>query len=312
MRLVFMGTSSFAVPTLERVVADSHQIAGVITQPDRPAGRGHRIHPSPVRQRAAELGLTIHQPASIKSESARQLVEDLRPEMTIVVAYGRIIPGWMIRIPRFGTVNVHGSLLPKYRGAAPINWAIANGETETGVCTMQVDEGLDTGPVYLSKRTSIGPDETAIELWERLSRMGADLMAKTLDGIADGTLQPVPQDSRAATHAPLLEKRHGVIDWTESAQAVHNKVRAFVPWPCAATSFRKRGCKILRSKLAGPSMSGAAGEIAETKGRLAVRCGDGGRLEVVQLQIESHKPVFGVDFVNGMRAHVGERFGTEA
>ena len=212
-----MGTAEFAVPTLERLVQEGYSIPAVITQPDKPSGRGQSMHASPVKRRAAELHLDVHQPATLKNDEARSFFEALHPDCIVVVAYGKILPAWLIRLPQYGVVNLHGSLLPKYRGAAPIQWAMANGETETGVCTMQIDEGLDTGPVYLCEKTTIQPEESVQQLSERLSTLGSELVVRTLGGIASGTLHATSQDNSRASLAPILRKQDGEIDWQASA-----------------------------------------------------------------------------------------------
>ncbi len=225
---------------------------------------------------------------------------------------GKILPPWLLELPRFGAVNLHGSLLPKYRGAAPIHWAVANGESETGVCTMQVDAGLDTGPVYLCEKTSIDPDETVPVLSDRLATMGAGLAVRTLNGILDGTLKSQPQDQARATLAPILKKQHGFIDWHDSAVRIHNRVRAFNPWPGTVTRFRGRICKILRTRPVSASSaepgSITPGSLTVDKRVLRVSCGDGTILEIIELQPENRKTVSGADFANGARIQSGEIF----
>jgi methionyl-tRNA formyltransferase len=229
--------------------------------------------------------------------------------MIIVVAYGKILPPWLLALPKFGCVNLHGSLLPKYRGAAPVHWAIANGETSTGVCTMQLDEGLDTGPVFLSERTSIDPEETVTELSGRLAEMGSDLVERTVDGIVNGTLTPVPQDGTLATLAPILKKHHGWMDWQRSALSIHNQVRAFNPWPGTTTRFRGTMCKVLKTRQAGQAESGMQpGAIMASKRTLDVCCGDSMLLELIEVQPENRKAVSGSEFVNGFHIQSGERF----
>ena len=201
MNIVFMGSATFAIPTLQRLFEDGYKIAGVITQPDKPSGRGQSVQAPPVKRKACELSLQVYQPKSLKDGETHALIEAVAPELIIVVAYGKILPPWLIEFPRFGCINLHGSLLPKYRGAAPVHWAIANGETFTGVCTMQIDQGLDTGPVLLCEKTAVGPDETAEQLYDRLSVLGGDLMAKTVQRVLDGTLQAQPQDNSQASNA---------------------------------------------------------------------------------------------------------------
>jgi methionyl-tRNA formyltransferase len=241
-RLVFAGTSSFAVPILQTLADAGYSIPGVVTQPDQPAGRGQVLQSPPVKIKALELGLQVYQPLTLKNEEARRLFETLAPELLVVVAYGKLLPAWLLDLPRYDAVNLHASLLPKYRGAAPIQWAIANGEVETGVCTMSMDQGLDTGPVYTCEKTPIHPDETVQELSARLASLGCHLMPRTLTGILDGTLQPKPQDSDHATFAPVLTKQDGILDWNLSALAIHNRIRAFNPGPGTRPVFRQTVC----------------------------------------------------------------------
>ncbi|HEX4998558.1 MAG TPA: methionyl-tRNA formyltransferase [Terriglobia bacterium] len=307
--LVFMGTAAFAVPALRRLAGSGFRICGVITQPDRPAGRGREVQVTPVGRAAMDLGLRLERPASLRTDESRRLFDELAPELLVVVAYGKIIPPWLIALPRYGVLNIHGSLLPKYRGAAPIQWAVANGETETGVCAMQIDEGLDTGPVYLCESTSIGADETAQELSVRLAALGADLAVRAADGVMTGALTAVPQDDSRASLAPILRKSDGVIDWNAPAESIHNRVRAFNPWPGATATFRGATCKILKSKVASSvAEGGAPGTVVEAKKALAVVCGDGRTLEILVIQPENRGPVSGPEFANGRRIQCGERF----
>src|SRR5207253_1497164 len=237
MDLVFCGTPQFAVPTLEKLVEAGHRVRLVICQPDRPSGRGQPIKAPPVKQRAVELKLPVIQPPSIKNNAElRAKLEDLTPEAIIVVAYGRLIPKWMLDLARHGNLNLHGSLLPKYRGAAPIQWAVANGEKVTGVTTMRLDEGLDTGDMLLAQSVPIGAEETAADLFQSLATVGADLMVRTLAGLAAGTLVPQPQDDSQATLAPILKREDGLIDSSRTAQQIYDRWRGFQPWPGAYTS----------------------------------------------------------------------------
>ncbi len=308
-RIVYMGTSAFAVPTLTRLFETGFEIAGVVTQPDKPSGRGQAVQSSPVKRKAFELQLPIYQPASLKNDDARSLFQALAPDLIVVVAYGKILPPWLLRLPPLGAMNLHGSLLPKYRGAAPIHWAVANGEAETGVCTMQVDEGLDTGPVYRCEKTSIEPDETVPQLSERLAIMGARLVIDTVAGVRQGSLKAIPQDHSLATPAPMLKKRHGIIDWQEPAQRIHNKVRAFNPWPGTVALFRGGVCKILRTRpVTLDDRQSEPGAIVVEKRVLRVTCAPGTALEVLELQPENRKPVSGADFANGARLRPDEKF----
>jgi methionyl-tRNA formyltransferase len=311
-RLVYMGTADFAIPTLDRLVNENYKLAAVVTQPDKPSGRGQQLHSPPVKKRALELQLHVHQPVTLKDDSTRAFFETLQPDCIIVVAYGKIIPPWLIRLPRFGVLNLHGSLLPKYRGAAPIQWAVANGETETGVCTMQIDEGLDTGPVYLCEKTAIQTEESVQQLSERLAVLGAELLSRTLSGVISDSLHPTPQDHTRASLAPIIQKEDGYIDWRWPAQTIHNRVRAFNPWPGTVTRFRGSICRILKSKV-GRQMetSESPGSLTASKGGVTVACGDGAGLELIEVQLPGKKPVSGNDFANGMRIQVGDYFEQE-
>jgi len=307
MNIAYMGTSAFAVPTLTRLFEEGFHISAVVTQPDKPSGRGQRMHAPPVKVKAHELQLQVYQPVTLKDDQARALFEVLQPDMIVVVAYGKILPPWLLKLPGFGALNLHGSLLPKYRGAAPIHWAVANGEMETGVCTMQVEEGLDTGPVYLSEKTTIEPDETVPQLSERLAIMGRELMVRTIRSVVDGSLKPMPQDQNQATMAPMIRRHHGYIDWRDSAIRIHNQVRAFNPWPGTVTRFRGRVCKILRTRHISAAGS-EPGAIGSEKRSLTVGCGEGAALEILELQPENRKPISGADFINGVRLVPGEKF----
>src|SRR5215216_2192654 len=232
MKLIFMGTPEFAVPSLAQLIRDGHEIAAVFTQPDKPAGRGKILQMPPVKTFALEHGIPVHQPAKIKTnEEVRAAFDRIAPDATIVAAYGKILPEWMLAVPRFGSINVHASLLPKYRGAAPINWAIANGERETGVTIMQMDAGLDTGDMFATRTVEIGSRETAVELSARLSELGAALLSETLPLIERGEIRPTPQSDEEATYAPMLKREDGLIDWRMKAREIQNRVRAFQPWP---------------------------------------------------------------------------------
>jgi methionyl-tRNA formyltransferase len=270
------------------------------------------MHAPPVKRKALDLQLSVHQPATLKDNSARELFEKLQPDCIIVVAYGKLLPPWLIRLPRFGVVNLHGSLLPKYRGAAPIQWAIANGEMETGVCTMQIDEGLDTGPVYLCEKTAVRADETVQQLSERLAVLGGDLVIRTLSGIVSGSLKAEPQDHSQASLAPILRKENGYIDWNWPAQVIHNRIRAFNPWPGTVARFRGGACRILKSSVGG-LVEGARspGSVIAMKGHLDVVCGDGVRLELIEVQLPGRKAVSGGDFANGVRIQAGDSFERE-
>jgi len=307
-----MGSATFALPALNALFEAGFNIPGVITQPDKPTGRGQTMQGPPAKNRAFDLHLPVYQPNSLKSDETRELIRALGPDVIVVVAYGKILPPWLLQFPKFGCMNLHGSLLPRYRGAAPVHWAIANGEERTGVCTMRLEEGLDTGPVYMCEETPIAPDETASELYDRLSALGAPLVIATVKGILDGSLTARPQDDSKATFAPLLKKNDGVIEWHRPAKEIYNRVRAFNPWPGTVTRFRGHICKILKTAVATSSSSDDAyapgSLIMPSRGRLLVTCGDGIPLEIMSIQPENRKPVSGADFANGARIRPGEKF----
>jgi methionyl-tRNA formyltransferase len=307
MKVVFAGTAPFAVPALEGLCAAGYAVTAVFTQPDRPKGRGLALAAPPVKLKAVELGLPVHQPPSLKTEESRALFEALCPDAFVVVAYGRILPPWLVALPRLGALNLHGSLLPRFRGAAPIQWAMANGDTETGVCLMKIDNGLDTGPVYACESTPIDPDESVNALTGRLARIGRGLLLRALPGIAGGELVPSPQDDAGATMAPILTKEHGLVDWSLPARTIHNRVRAFQPWPGARTEFRDAPLRILRTQVGGRAAEGSAPGQIVTARPLTVACGDGCSLELLEVQLPNRKPQRASDFANGARLQPGEK-----
>lgn len=307
--LIFCGTPSFAVPTLEKLVAAGHRVPLVVTQPDRPKGRGLELVASPVKQSALKLNLPIAQPDRIKTnEEFRAQLTALKPDAIIVVGYGRIIPQWMLDLPRLGNINLHASLLPKYRGAAPIQWAIANGETVTGVTTMRIDAGLDTGAILLQKELPIAPGDTSLTLAPALAAIGAELMVETLRGLTEGTIHPLKQDASQASLAPILKKEDGLIDFARSAREILNRLRGFQPWPGAYTKFRGKNLQVLTAR----ESSGVAVQPAELhieKDRLIVGCGRDSSLELLELQIEGKKRTPAEAFIQGYRPKPGEKFG---
>jgi methionyl-tRNA formyltransferase len=316
MRLVFMGTPASAVPTLRRLVKDGHEVAAVWTQPDRPAGRGHHLKPPPVKEYALSEGLAVHQPAKVKTPEALELFRSHGAEAAVVVAYGRLLPASFLSAPRRGCLNVHFSLLPRYRGAAPVNWAVVRGERETGVTTMLIDEGLDTGAILLQRAEPIRADETAPQLLERLSHLGADLLADTLARLDE--IEPRAQDDAEATHAPILKREDGLVDWTLDARDIDRRVRGFQPWPNAHTSYKGRRLILWRAEPAdalpqtATSADFGAGEIVSARGdELIVACGGGGTaLRLSEIQFEGKQRMPARDFINGMRVAAGERLGT--
>lgn len=309
MRIVFMGTPESAVPSLRRLVDDGHQIVAVWTQPDKPAGRGNKLHESAVKEFALRHNLTVHQPANIKTEEAKALFASHNADAAIVVAYGKILPAEFLNAPRHGCINVHFSLLPKYRGAAPVNWAIVNGEKETGITTMKIVAELDAGPILLQHQTQIEDHETAPELLTRLAEIGAELLSETLKRF--DTIQPQLQRDEEATLAPLLRREDGLIDWSTDAFAIEQRVRGFQPWPNAYTSFRSQRLIIWKAtpewieQLAFPP-----GQIIEARGdRLIIGCGEATALRVSELQTEGGRRQSARDFTNGMHLKVGELLG---
>jgi methionyl-tRNA formyltransferase len=308
-RIVFMGTPHAAVPTLRECLNDGHEVVAVWTQPDRPSGRGHKTSFSPVKEFALAHGLSVFQPARIKNDEAKQLFASHDADVAVVVAYGRILPDEFLRAPRRGCINVHFSLLPKYRGAAPANWAIVNGDTETGVTTMFIEPTLDTGPILLQTETKIGETETAPELMERLAEIGAALLSETLSRLNE--LVPRPQNHAKATFAPVLKKEDGLIDWSQSAFAIERRVRGFQPWPNAYTSFNSKNLIIWDAQPLMVMTSGIPhGEfIVAQRDELAVMCGEQTALRVLEVQPEARKRLAARDFINGMRVKVGDRFG---
>jgi len=307
--LVFCGTPRFAVPTLEALVHAGFPVRLVVTQPDKPRGRGLALAPSPVKQSALALGLPVAQPESIKNNDAfLEQLTALNPDAIIVVGYGRIIPQWMIDLPRLGNINLHASLLPKYRGAAPIQWAIARGESTTGVTTMRIDAGLDTGDILLQKEIPIQPTDTAETLAPMLAATGANLMVETLRGLEAGTISPCPQNSENATLAPILKKEDGRIDFRRTAQEICNRLRGFQPWPGAFTTFRGKNLHVWDAAAALRSLP--PGELLIEHGLLFVGCGGGTALALLEVQPEGKKHMAARDFIHGYRPQTGEKLGS--
>jgi methionyl-tRNA formyltransferase len=318
LKLVFCGTPSFAVPTLEALLTAGHQIALVVSQPDRPVGREHQLTAPPVKQKALAAGLAVTQPEKIRNNAEfRAQLEAIAPDVIVVVAYGRIIPPWMLALPRLGCINLHASLLPKYRGAAPIQWAVASGEIETGNTTMVLQEGLDTGPILLQQSMPISPEQTAADLFDRLARAGAPLLVETLIGLADGTIEPRPQDDSQATLAPLLDREDGRMDFAlHSATELKNRWRGFQPWPGAFTALEGKKLIVHRLDVANPSAflvpaHSAPGQIRVEGHRIFVACAGNTWLELVELQLEGKKRLGAAEFLRGAQmrddAKLGDR-----
>jgi len=310
-RIVFLGSGRFAVPCLEALLAAGHDVAALVAQPDREKGRGQALAPPPTKPVAERLGVPVLQPRRVREPEAQEALRRLAPELQVVVAFGQILPRAVIDLAPRGTVNVHASLLPKLRGAAPIQWAIANGETQTGVTTMLIDEGLDTGPTLLCRATPIGPEETAADLEPRLARMGAEVLLETVQGLASSALRPIPQEHAQATLAPLLRKEDGRIDWTLPARAIACRARGFHPWPGAFTTHEGRLLKALHAREAeAPDPAAEPGTVvALEKGGVRVACGGGTALLLVEVQPESRRAMPAPAWAAGARLRPGARLG---
>jgi len=311
MKLVFCGTPEFAVPSLQALVDAGHEVALVLTQPDRPAGRKMELQVPAVKQRAVSLGLRMEQPEKIKNNAElRERLQRIQPDAIVVVAYGRIIPQWMLDLPRFGNINVHGSLLPKYRGAAPIQWAVANGETETGVTTMRLDAGLDTGDILLMDRISIGPHTTSAELYPQLAQIGAPLLLRTLEGLADGSITPQKQDDAEASLAPILTRDDGRLRLEEqTAQIVFNRWRGFHPWPGSWTTFRGKRFIINLMQALYKAEHMLPGVLAVVDGQLRVGAAKDTAIALSEVQMEGKPKMDGAAFARDFQLKAGERLG---
>src|SRR5215467_6019654 len=323
MRLIFMGTPEFAVAVLERLVGDGHQLVAVFTQPDKPSGRGNKLQAPPVKITAKKLGIAVYQPARIKTnEEVRLAFESIRPDACIVAAYGKILPAWLLLIPRLGCINVHSSLLPKYRGAAPINWAIANGETKTGVTIMEMDPGMDTGPMLGSKVLEIGEYETAVELSKRLSKLGAELLSEKLPLVERGEIEHLAQDDSQASYAPMLKREDGLIDWSMPAKRISDRVRGFQPWPGSYTVFKNARLIIWRARPVSLDLTSPLGHesrdgetkrlrdepgtiVTQDKTGIVITCAENSFLRIEEIQLEGKRKVSARDFANGARLGIG-------
>ncbi len=299
MRIVFMGTPDFAAASLKKLIETQHEIVGVFTQPDKPKGRGYKLVAPPVKELALEHGLAVYQPEKMRDGTALSILKELQPELIAVVAYGKILPKEILELPKYGCVNVHGSLLPKYRGAGPIQWSVIDGEPVTGVTTMYMGEGLDTGDMILKKETPIGENETYGELHDRLAEIGAEALVETLDLIEQGNAPREQQDDTLSSYAPMLDKKIARLDFNEPAQKLHNLIRGLSPWPVAHTTFNGKLLKVHRAVLV-RDKNGNPGEVLDRK-RLIVACGEGA-LELKEVQLEGGKRISGEDFMRGRQA----------
>ena len=300
MNIVFMGTPDFAIPALKVLIESEHSVSAVFTQPDKPKGRGHKLTPPPVKVLAEENGIAVYQPESLKRDADEyiKIIKDINPDIIVVCAYGKILPKEVLDIPRLGCVNIHGSLLPKYRGAAPIQWAVLNGDEETGITTMLMNEGLDTGDILLVEKTAIGENETASELFDRLSDMGAELLMKTIDDLQKGEVTPSKQDDSKATYAQMLSKDLSGIDFNRPVREVHKKICGLSDWPCAVTSIDGKRLKVYRSEIVSNTKPDAEpGEIIN-ENDFTVACIDGS-LRLVEVQAEGSKRMKSEDYLRG-------------
>jgi methionyl-tRNA formyltransferase len=312
LRLVFLGTPRFAVPALERLAARGHTIEAVVTQPDRPRGRGQVPAPGPVKEAAVRMGLDVYQPERIRHDDSVELLRRIAPDAIVVVGYGQIIPQSIIDIPPLGILNLHASLLPAWRGAAPIQWAIASGDTVTGVTIMRIDAGLDTGDILLQWETPIGAEETAPELAARLAEAGSGLLVEALDGLVAGRIRPRPQDHARATRAPVLRKEDGRIDWRWPAARIHCRARGFLPWPGAYTTFRGQTLQLWRCRVADQPVEGVPGSMHPRKRRLLVACAESTALELLEVQLPGKKRIPADAFLSGHRVMENELLGEGA
>ena len=307
MKIVFMGTPDFAVPCLRTLAESSHEVAAVFTQPDKPKGRGYKMISTPVKAAAEEYGLPVYQPLSLRkgedAEEAMNILKDIAPDLIVVTAYGQILPKEILELPKHGCINIHASLLPKYRGAAPINWVILNGETKTGVTSMQMSEGLDTGDMLIKKSTDIGENETYQELYARLSAMGGEVLAETLDAIENGTLSPEKQDDSLSCYSPMIRKEMSALDFTWSAEKVHNTIHGVTGF----TMLGGKRLKVFASEISDNIAHGEAGTIADPK-CFAVNCGDG-VVVFREVQLEGSKRMKTEDFLRGKKLEKGEKLG---
>ncbi len=308
MKILFMGTPDFAVPSLQLLIDSKHEVVGVVTQPDKPQGRKQILTPPPVKTLAQQHGIPVHQPASLKNEALLDLLNETQPDLILVVAYGKILPKYILEFPKYGCMNIHGSLLPRWRGAAPIQWSVIAGDEFAGVATMKMAEGLDTGDIYLMERTKIGERETAGELFDRLSHLGAHVLADTLVQMEQGTLVSTPQDEAQVTHASMLDKEMAVIDWTKSAHEIDCLIRGLNPWPIALTTLDGAHMKVYAA--IPEQAQGEPGTVleADTKNGLLVACGTGA-LRVVELQMVGGKRMAAKDYLRGHQIALGTQLG---
>ncbi len=300
MRVVYMGTPDFAVAPLKKLISEGYEVAGVFTQPDKPVGRKAVLTPPPVKVTALENNIPVFQPVSLKNGEGVKLLEELKPDICVVVAYGKILPEDFLNYPKYGCINIHGSILPKYRGASPIQCSVLNGDEYAGVTSMQMDIGLDTGDMLITEKLRILENETTGELYERLTHLGAEVLIKTLISIENGTASPIKQDESQSSYAPMLDKSMSPVNWSDSAEKIHNQIRGLDPWPVAQTVLDGKNLKLFRSKIT-DKVSGAPGEASSLKEGLAVVCGDNKALLIEEVQYEGKKRMKSADFLRGFK-----------
>ena len=305
MKLIFMGSGTFAVPCFKALLDSQHDVLALVTQPDKPAGRGHALRMPPTKRLAIEQAIPIHQPPKVRAQECVELIREIAPDCIVVVAYGQIIPKSILDVPPHGIINVHGSLLPAYRGAAPIQWSIARGEKETGVTTMLMDEGMDTGPSLLTRKISIGPEDTGGSLGEKMAPLGAELLIETLDAWEHGKITPQPQDDSRATKAPIIKKEHARIDWNLRAEEIECRIRAFTPWPVAYAELDGATVRIHRAKVGTSSNRPPGATLVVDKDGIAIACGFGTSLRLVEVQAQGKKKMAADAFARGQRITPG-------
>lgn len=309
MRIIFMGTPDFSVPCLEALIKSEYEVVGVFTQPDKPKGRGYELAPPPVKVCAIENNIPVYQPKSMRDGEALEIINSLNADLIIVVAFGKILPKEILESVKYGCINIHASLLPKLRGAAPIQWSILNGDSETGVTSMQMDVGLDTGDMLIKEVIKIDDKMNAGELFDKLSNLGAKVLLDTIKGVENDTLMPKKQDDSQSTYASILTKEICPIDFTKSARVVHNHIRGLSPWPVATTKINGKLLKIHKSKILNESFTGVCGEIVDNKNRLVVMCGENTCLEILELQAEGKKRTDSASYLRGNRIEIGTILG---
>lgn len=309
MKIAFMGTPDFSVDCLKALAASKHEVVGVFCQPDKPVGRKQELKMPDVKIEALRHGFRIFQPKSLRGGLGVQLLREIEPDLVVVVAYGKILPPDFLSFPKYGCINIHASILPKYRGASPIHWAVINGDSETGVTSMQMDEGLDTGDILLVKKIPIEENDTTEKMYEKLAPLGAEVLMETISLLEKGELSPTPQNNAEATSVGLLSKELSAVDWSDSARSIHNKIRGLYSWPGASTTLKGKNLKLHSSVLCGDKGHNKAGEVVESGGRLVVCCGDNKCIEIRTVQLEGKKRMEAAQFLNGCKIPVGTVLG---